>query len=181
MLFSLSVCSLSLASKKSGWGCKTPHHLPTWIDVGELPLVCDAPCWVSQVNRLCVAHNNSCWTKKHEEGRIEIYLFKLLAECAFSLKFEIKPTTLTKNINNKNILIGCVCVCMTRGTWKNEIPSVSVCKMCDVSVCTVFTLKVFFWIHKEAKWGECVLMIWIPQTNIVVMCALKCEKKTLNW
>lgn len=34
--------------------------LPTWIDVGELQLACDAPCWVSHVNRLCVAHNKSC-------------------------------------------------------------------------------------------------------------------------
>lgn len=35
-------------------------NFPTWIEVGELPCAWDAPCWVSQVNRLCVAHNNNC-------------------------------------------------------------------------------------------------------------------------
>jgi len=36
----------------------SPH---TCIDVGELPLAWACPaCWVSQVNRLWVAHNSSC-------------------------------------------------------------------------------------------------------------------------
>lgn len=43
------------------WYVLSAIHKPTWMEVGEHPFVWPVPpCCVSQVNRLCVAHNNSC-------------------------------------------------------------------------------------------------------------------------